>query len=294
MTVFALFASATRKEAHLEKYAPTFAPGDLLIIGTLIVLEGLLSADNALVMALIVKHLPKNEQKKALFYGLVGAFVMRGIAILFAGYLMSLWWLCGLGAAYLIFLTAKHFLQRHDDHEEKAVAPKAGAGFWATVAQVEFTDLVFAVDSILVAVALVPNKHKLWVVYAGGFLGILMLRLAATFFIKLVTKYPALDNMAYALVGWAGVKLASTTMDIRADSLGITEPHYLPQWAFWTGFGLITTVGTLYAVRAGRQPSDEEKVDDAEEALDTLEEGDFVFEDVGNKFDSRFPPQKKE
>jgi len=281
------------KEVKLEQYAPTFAPGDLLVIGTLIVLEGLLSADNALVMALIVKHLPKEEQKKALFYGLVGAFVLRGIAILFAGYLMSLWWLCGLGAAYLIYLAVKHFFQRHDTEEGSEIKPKPGASFWATVAQVEFTDLVFAVDSILVAVALVPNKHKLWVVYAGGFLGILMLRLAATFFIKLVTKYPALDNMAYALVGWAGVKLASTTMDIRADSLGVAAPHYLPQWAFWTGFALITVVGTLYAVKAGRQATDEEKCDDAEETLDRLEEGDFVFEDVGNKFDTRFPPEKK-
>lgn len=277
----------------MYKYAPTFAPGDLLIVGTLIILEGLLSADNALVMAMIVKHLPKEEQKKALFYGLVGAFLMRGIAIIFAGYLMSLWWLCGIGAAYLIFLAAKHFFARHGIEEESEVKPKPGAGFWATVAQVEFTDLVFAVDSILVAVALVPNKHKIWVVYAGGFLGILMLRLAASFFIKLVTKYPALDHMAYALVGWAGVKLASTTMDIRAHSLGIAEPHYLPPWAFWTGFALITVFGTLFAVRAGRQATDEEKCDDAEQLLDRLEDGNFVSEEVGDQIDARFPPQHK-
>ena len=171
-------------------------------------------------------------------------------------------------------------------------APKAGATFWATVVQVEFTDLVFAVDSILVAVALVPNKHKLWVVYAGGFLGILMLRLAASFFIKLVTKYPALDHMAYGLVGWAGVKLASTTMDIRADSLGLPEPHYLPQWAFWTGFALITVLGSVFAVRAGRSTADDDKCDDAEDTLDRLEDGDFVMEQVGDRFDAQFPPRK--
>lgn len=267
----------------------------MLIVGTLIILEGLLSADNALVMAMIVKHLPKEEQKRALFYGLVGAFVMRGIAIIFAGYLMSLWWLCGIGALYLLFLAAKHFFKKHETDEEKAAAPvKAGAGFWATVAQVEFTDLVFAVDSILVAVALVPNKHKIWVVYAGGFIGILMLRLAASFFIKLVTKYPALDHMAYGLVGWAGVKLASTTMDIRAHSLGLEEPHYLPKWLFWVGFVLIAVGGTLYAVRTGRTADDAEKVESNEQALDRLEDGNFVSEEVGDQLDARFPDTKKE
>lgn len=251
-------------------------PSDLLIVGTLVLLEGLLSADNALVMAILVKHLPKDQQKKALLYGLAGAFIMRGIAIVFARYLMGVWWLCGVGAIYLIWLAGKHFVsRRHEDDNDK---PKAGASFWATVVQVEFTDLIFAVDSILVAVALVNDPAKVWIVYTGGFLGILLLRLAASFFIRLITKYPALDHMAYGLVGWAGVKLASAAMDIRAESLHLPEPHYLPTWAFWTGFGLIAVLGSLYAVRTGSSAADKEEIDDAEESLEQLEEGGFVIE----------------
>lgn len=257
---------------------PTVTPGDLFIVGTLIVLEGLLSADNALVLAILVKHLPKEQQKKALLYGLVGAFILRGTAIFFARFLMGVWWLCGIGAIYLLFLSGKHFLTRHEhDDPEK---PKVGASFWATVVQVEFTDLVFAVDSILVAVALVHDPAKVWIVYTGGFLGILLLRLAASFFIRLITKYPALDHMAYGLVGWAGLKLASAAMDIRAESLHLPEPHYLPTWAFWTGFGLIAVLGSLYAVRAGRTAADMEKCEDAEGSLEQLEDGDFVFDRV--------------
>jgi YkoY family integral membrane protein len=257
---------------------PTVTPGDLLIVGTLVLLEGLLSADNALVLAILVKHLPKDQQKKALLYGLVGAFLLRGTAIFFARFLMGVWWLCGVGAIYLMFLAGKHFLTRHDDDDDDK--PKAGASFWATVVQVEFTDLVFAVDSILVAVALVHDPSKVWIVYTGGFLGILLLRLAASFFIRLITKYPALDHMAYGLVGWAGIKLASAAMDIRAESLHQPEPHYLPTWAFWTGFGLIAVLGSLYAVKAGRTAADAEKCEDAEESLEQLEEGDFVFDRV--------------
>ncbi len=228
----------------------TVSPGDFLVIGTLVLLEGLLSADNALVLAILVKHLPKHEQKRALLYGLVGAFALRAVAIFSARYLMGVWWLCGVGACYLLWLAGHHFVATDEPGAKgKSVS---GGRFWVTVAQVEFTDLVFAVDSILVAVALVHRPEKIWVVYIGGFMGIFLLRLAASYLIRLITRYPALDHMAYGLVGWAGIKLASTAMDIRADSLGLPEPHFLPQWAFWAGFSLIGLAGSFYATRAGQ------------------------------------------
>jgi YkoY family integral membrane protein len=255
------------------------APGDFLVVGTLVVLEGLLSADNALVLALLVKHLPDKEQKRALLYGLIGAFVLRGTAIYFARYLMNLWWMCGVGALYLMGLAIRHFfLHSRPKEDEDAEKKAAGLGFWPTVVQVELTDLIFAIDSILVAVAMVHKPDKIWVIYAGGFMGILLLRLAASFFIKLITKYPALDHLAYGLVGWAGIKLASASADIFAESKGLHEPHYLPTWAFWTGFAVITAAGTVYALRQGRRPEDQEQCDEAEDALDCLETGGFIME----------------
>ncbi|MEH7120616.1 hypothetical protein V7128_24830, partial [Neobacillus vireti] len=56
-------------------------PASWGVIGTLIILEGLLSADNALVLAVMVKHLPKKQQRKALFYGIFGAYFFRVVAI---------------------------------------------------------------------------------------------------------------------------------------------------------------------------------------------------------------------
>ena len=252
-----------------------FHPQDLIIIGTLIVLEGLLSADNALVLALLVRHLPKDQQHKALLYGLVGAFVLRGIMIALAGIIIKLWWMCALGAAYLIYLAVKHFLSKR--HNETTIA-KAGMGFWQTVAVVEFTDIVFAVDSILVAVALVNDPSKLWIVYAGGFIGIILLRLAAGFFIKMIRQYPALDNMAYALVGWAGVKLASTAGHLYSDQYGGTLPE-LPKPVFWVVFTLIVTIGVWSALRHKATPEDVADLVDAEKRIDTLEEGGFVPDD---------------
>lgn len=242
---------------------------DFVIIGTLVVLEGLLSADNALVLALLVRHLPKEQQHKALLYGLAGAFILRGIGIAVARYIIRLWWLCGLGAAYLIWLCVKHFL--HRGKEEGGEVPQTGSGFWKTVAVVEFTDIIFAVDSILVAVALVNDPQKIWIVYTGGFLGIILLRMAAGFFIRIVRKYPSLDNTAYALVGWAGVKLASTTFDLFRENAGLPAPHLLPKPMFWVVFSLIVVVGVWTALRHKPDDHDLAEQRNADMALETLE-----------------------
>ncbi|MCE2937671.1 MAG: hypothetical protein LW819_00005, partial [Fimbriimonadaceae bacterium] len=138
----------------------TFSVGDLGAIGFLILLEGLLSADNALVLAIMVKHLPDKLQKKALLYGLGGAFVFRFLAIIFATFILNLWWLQLVGAAYLLWLPIKHFLNKAGEHSANPIKQR---GFWQTVIAVELTDIAFAVDSVLAAVGTVSAKDKVWV-----------------------------------------------------------------------------------------------------------------------------------
>ncbi len=80
---------------------------------------------------------------------------------------------------------------------------------------IEFTDMAFAVDSILAAIALVgpkPSDHvglhpKLWVVVTGGMLGVILMRLAAVVFIRLLEKFPRFETSAYLLVSVIGLKL---------------------------------------------------------------------------------------
>jgi YkoY family integral membrane protein len=234
----------------------TFGQGDFFLLSMLVLLEGLLSADNALVLALLVRHLPPKEQQRALTQGLAMAFGFRAIGILAAGFIMKLWWLCGIGALYLVFLAAKHFVLRGKSHahgmeeNSSADATASGPSYRRTLMSVAFTDAVFAVDSILVAVALVntsSNPDKLWLVYLGGFLGILLLRVAASIFIRLIMRYPSLDGVAYALVGWVGVKLGFT-------SLHLFSPAYpeLPKAIFWGGFALILLTGVFIEWRRHR------------------------------------------
>jgi YkoY family integral membrane protein len=196
---------------------------------------------------------------------------------------MNLWPVCAVGSLYLLGLALRHFLQKNqtEGDENEANAAKKKVGFWHTVVLVELTDIVFAVDSILVAVALVNNPSKIWIVYTGGFLGIILLRLAASFFIALIKKYPTLDHMAYGLVGWAGVKLASTTVDIFYRSRGMAEenlPHLLKPPVFWIVFALIVAGGVFYAVRHKRTLEDDADSARNDADLERLEDGGFVVD----------------
>ncbi len=125
-----------------------------------------------------------------------------------AARLIGLGWVKLLGAASL----AVNFVFRHfstTDAEERAAVPPARAflgmsPLWSTVVKVELTDIVFAIDSILVAVAM---STKSWVIVTGGILGIIMMRVVIGTLLTLVRRYPPLVDGAFVIIGWVGLKL---------------------------------------------------------------------------------------
>lgn len=179
------------------------------LIGSLIILEGLLSADNALVLAVMVKHLPEQQRRKALFYGIIGAYVFRFIAIGIGVYLIELWWVKVFGASYLAWLAISYFLQKYKqvnlrDNEEKIVGINENGllvrlfgTFWGTVIAVELVDIAFSIDSVLAAFGV---SEQVWVLLLGGMLGVLMMRGVAGLFIKLIGKIPELESAAYIVI----------------------------------------------------------------------------------------------
>jgi YkoY family integral membrane protein len=278
-------------------FQQTFDLHDIGIIGLLIVLEGVLSIDNALVLGLLAKRLPKHQQSRALTYGLVGAFVFRILAIALAAYLLS-WRIVKLvGGAYLVYVAVKHFFFDADDPEQEkiALAPdgtpiltaptgeplpperleeeleerepppvsiidkalvRKHAGFWSTVAVIELTDIAFAVDSILAAVAMVPSvpQHqtnpKLWVIVTGGMLGVILMRFAAVIFIKLLDRFPRFETSAYLLVVLIGLKLVAdwhfnpdpAHPDWRFNFHSPSSPGF---WVFWLTMAAFFCIGFI-------------------------------------------------
>jgi YkoY family integral membrane protein len=254
----------------------TFELGDIGVVAFLVLLEALLSADNALVLAIMVRHLPKPLQKKALVYGLGGAFVFRFIAILLATQIIALWWLQAIGAAYLLALPIKHFISHARPKKEKDLSK---AGFWQTVVAVELADIAFAIDSVLAGVALIKSNEKIWVVYVGAIIGVILLRFAAGYFITLLERYPMLDHLAYVLVGWVGVKLAlmaghNYVITYEKANPGQSAPIYVPEMShlvFWVVMMVIVVVGGIFAFRNPRPVEDTIRPDTVD-IFDTPEE----------------------
>ncbi|KHF33343.1 Integral membrane protein TerC family protein [Paenibacillus sp. P1XP2] len=200
----------------LESFWLEYAWALLILIG----LEGLLSADNALVLAVIAKHLPENQKKKAINYGIVMAFVFRFAALFAISFIANVWQIQAIGAAYLLYLGLKHIIQARIGKKDKkdredAENDAAGKGFWPTVGKIALADLAFAIDSILAAVALalgLPDSPlrdfggmdggQFIVVVLGGIAGLVLIKFAATWFIKLLSQRPALETTAYAIVAW--------------------------------------------------------------------------------------------
>jgi YkoY family integral membrane protein len=223
---------------------------DLVTVAMLVLLEGLLSADNALVMAVMVMGLPHDAHKRVLRYGLVGAFVLRVLATILATHLIQVVWIKLVGGGYLVYLTVQHFRHRGGG-DSAAHPPKAKplfglSPFWATVIRVEFINLAFSIDSILVAVAMSP---KLWVVMTGGILGIVAMRVVVGKLIALIKRYPALVDGAFVIIAWVGLKL-------------LLEYAHQMHWIAWQvptvwslgGIGVIFVASYFYARRQARQP----------------------------------------
>jgi YkoY family integral membrane protein len=229
-------------------------PADLVTILLLIALEGVLSADNAMVLAIRVLGLPKKQQKKALRYGMISAFTMRAGATALAAHLLALGWVKLVGGLYLLYLPYQHFFG-HDSSESRRNIPPATrwlglSPFWATVVKVELTDIVFAIDSILVAVAV---SNKLWVVITGGILGIVMMRMVIGRLLSLIRRYPALVDGAFIIITWVGIKLLLEYGHV----LGYI--HFeIPKWLSLGLVGLIFGASYLYALKQGPLPDEED------------------------------------
>jgi predicted tellurium resistance membrane protein TerC len=145
-----------------------------------------------------------------------------------------------------------------------------------TVIYADFADLAFALDSVLVAVAIEPHKSKIWVVYAGAVIGIVLLRVAANFFINLLEKYPFLDHVAYTLVGWAGIKLVFLSghtfekwfIEKYQDLALPFDIPEMPPLVFWLGILLIVGIGGYLAVRNAKKEGDVSYIRDQVEDIE--------------------------
>jgi YkoY family integral membrane protein len=264
-------------------------------IGVLVILEGLLSADNALVLAVMVRHLPKKEQRRVLIYGLWGAVGFRVLALSLSSVLLSLWYCKVFGGGYLLYLALAHFLQHKASlgDEDAALASKRTPwlkGFWGTVTSITLADIAFSIDSILTAVATAEgfpahfgDRGKLFIVLTGGILGIITMRFVVRYFLILLERFPGLEEGAYVLVAWIGLKLLISGFH-QGEYIGF----HIPEPLFW--IVMIGIAGVSLVVKPRARRSSEAQLAESLDLLDST--GQESGEEVGNRAGERPGPEK--
>lgn len=242
---------------------------DIFTIITLALLEGILSVDNALVLAILVKDLPEEKRKKALRYGIWGAFGFRLLALLFAAYLIKFEVFKLIGGVYLIYLSAKHMFFSLAEGAEESKKVFSASNFWKVVLVVELTDIVFSIDSITTAVAF---SDKLWVLWFGGIAGIVLMRFLSGFFVKAIERFPKLEDLAYQLVFFVGVKLSFETLGVEIE-----------KGVFWLMMGIIAIIGISLIVREDKLHKHSKRV--ASDIISQLQNKQLTVREAIEKYD---------
>ena len=189
-----------------------------LILLVLVVLEAVLSADNAIALAAIARSIKEpKSQRQALNIGLIGAYILRIVLIFAATWVIKYWQFELLGALYLLWLVFNYFFLEDDEDNEE----HRSLGFksvWQVIPTIAITDLAFSLDSVTSAIAITEDT---WLVVAGGTIGIVILRFMAGLFIRWLQEYTYLEDAGFITVGFVGLRLL----------LKVWLPDYLiPEW----------------------------------------------------------------
>ncbi|NEO25773.1 MAG: hypothetical protein F6K03_02455 [Kamptonema sp. SIO4C4] len=200
----------------------------LLLI--LVVLEAVLSADNAIALASIAQGLPNPQQQgRALNIGLVAAYVLRITLILTATWVVQFWQFEVLGAVYLLWLAYRYYTSPEDENHHHQGTRFASV--WHAIPMIALTDLAFSLDSVTTAIAI---SDKTWLVVTGGTIGVLALRFLAGLFLRWLAEYENLEDAGYITVALVGFRLLTKA---------IVPELVPPEWIMITAIALIFVWG---------------------------------------------------
>lgn len=176
-------------------------PDFWIALAQIIMINIVLSGDNAVVIALACRSLPPQQQKKAIIAGSVGAIVLRIILTFFAVYLLELPYLKLLGAAALLWIGVG-LLKGDDDEGELA----GHAGLAAAVKTIIVADLVMSLDNVIGVAAAAKGNVVLLVV--GLAVSIPLIIYGSTLILKLMARFPVIITIGAGLLGWVAGEMA--------------------------------------------------------------------------------------
>jgi len=219
-----------------------------IVLLILVILEAVLSADNAIALAAIAQGLEdKKLERQALNIGLVFAYVLRITLLLTATWVQKFWQFELLGAAYLLWLVFQHFSSQEDENNHHH-GPRFKS-LWQAIPVIAFTDLAFSLDSVTTAIAV---SQETWLVITGTTIGIVTLRFMAGLFIRWLDEYTNLEDAGYITVAFVGLRLLLKV---------INDDLVPPEWLVVTAIGIILAWGFSKRNVVELAPEEKEKAE---------------------------------
>jgi len=209
-------------------------------LGQIMMINIVLSGDNAVVIAMASRSLPPKQQKQAIFFGSFGAIALRIILTFFAVMLLGLPWLKLIGAVLLAWIGIQMLIP--DDDKEEI---NAHAQLWSAVKTIIVADFIMSLDNVLGVAA--AAKGNLVLLILGLALSIPLIIYGSTFILKLMNRVPAIITVGGGVLGWV------------AGEMAIADPvvgPYVEGGAQWVhsaapllGAIMVVAVGTMLAKR---------------------------------------------
>ena len=189
----------------------------------IIAIDIILGGDNAIVIALACKNLPENKRKLGIFYGAMGAIILRVIMVFFATSLLMISGLKIAGGILLLWIGAKLIL---DNNKENIINVSQEKNLIGAIRTIIIADFVMSLDnSVAIAAAADGNMY---LVLFGLLLSVPIIIWGSSFILKLIDKFPIIIYLGSALLGWIAGDMILTDIFITENFKGISNYSILP------------------------------------------------------------------
>lgn len=217
----------------MELFSPEFFSALLSIV----VIDLVLAGDNAIVIGMSARNLPKDQQKKVIVWGTIGAIIIRAIATLAVVWLLRIPGLLLGGGLLLIWIAYKLLA------EEKKHDVKASESLWAAIRTIIIADAVMGLDNVLAVAGAAHNDFLLVII--GLAISVPIMVWGSTVILRLIERYPAIIYIGSAVLAYTAAKMITDEKFMNP----IFDSQPILKWIFI----VVVVAGVVLAGRAKKQ-----------------------------------------
>ena len=184
-------------------------------LAAIVAIDLVLAGDNAIVIALAARNVPRQLQRRAMVFGAVGAVIVRSLLTMVVVWLLQFPGLLFMGGAMLIWIAYKLLIPEHENAEVGRI--KGATTFWAAIRTIVVADMVMGMDNVLGVAGAAHGSFIL--VILGLLISIPILVWGSSILLKYVERYPALVYLGAGVLAFTAAKMM-TSEPVLKDALG--------------------------------------------------------------------------